>query len=92
MSVKNLEYEKIKSENDALKKELTSLREAYNPDRLQHESKQFKVLYKAEKEQSRNAKKKVAKLREEVLNVKKEKRESLVVDQETQIHKLGREN
>jgi hypothetical protein len=49
-------------------------------------------LYKAEKEQSRNAKKKVSKLREEVLNVKKEKHESLVVDQETQIHPLGREN
>jgi type II secretory ATPase GspE/PulE/Tfp pilus assembly ATPase PilB-like protein len=30
VSVKNLEYEKIKSENDALKKELSSLREAYN--------------------------------------------------------------
>ena len=61
VSVKTLEYEEIKSENDALKKELAEeLSGASKPHKLQRESKLYEELYKAEKEQSRNAKKKLA--------------------------------
>jgi hypothetical protein len=95
-SAKELEHENLQSENKALKKELTVLKEAFTYD-LKHETLRIEELYRAEKEKSVNAEKKVKELREEILKVKKEKHEissemksvkSLASDQETKINQL----
>jgi hypothetical protein len=62
-----LEFEKLKEENYAFKKELSELRDGYDTEKGRIED-----LYKSEKDKFKDAEK-----REEVLNVKREKQEML---------------
>ena len=63
-----LDFEKLKQEKEALKKELSELIESHGI-----ETRRIKDLYKSEKEKVKKAEKQIADLREEVLNVKKDK-------------------
>jgi chromosome segregation ATPase len=65
-----LEFEKLKEENYAFKKELSELRDGYD-----NEKGRLEDLFKSEKEKFKDAEKQIAELCEEVLNVKRDKHE-----------------
>ena len=66
----NLQFEKLKEQNDVLRKELSELRVKFD-----EEASRLENLYKSEKGKLKNAEKQIAELREEVLNVKRVKHE-----------------